>query len=122
MRFAGTVLNAPDPDALAAFYQRLLGWPRLMDEPDWVALRHPEGGTALAFQRDPDLVTPVWPNAAGAPRVVVHVDFVTDDLDAAVEHALAAGASMAPTQPSEDERVLLDPVGFLFCLIERTAT
>ncbi len=119
-RVAGTVLCTRDPGALAAFYERLLGWPRLMDEDDWIVLR-PEGAapgtTALSFQRDGQYVAPTWPSRSDEQQMMMHVDFVTDDLDAAVEHAVAAGADLAEAQPSDDERVLIDPDGHPFCLI-----
>ncbi len=121
LRFAGAVLNAPDIDALASFYERLLGWPRLMDEDDWIALRHPDGGTAIAFQTDDGFEAPAWPTEHGRQRANVHLDFVADDLDAAVDHALAAGATLAGFQPDDRERVLLDPVGHPFCLIPAPA-
>ncbi len=35
--------------------------------------------------------------------MLLHLDFATDDLDAAVDHALEAGASGADVQPSDDE-------------------
>ena len=40
-RFAltATVLDTPDPQGLARFYQRLLGWPLGTDDPEWVTLR-----------------------------------------------------------------------------------
>ncbi|NND75313.1 MAG: VOC family protein [Ilumatobacter sp.] len=117
LRFAGTVVNTPDPDGLASFYERLLGWPRLMDEPDWIALRHPDGGTAVAFQRDPAAVRPAWPAEPGRQQMLLHLDFVTADLDAAVEHAVDCGAAVADTQSAETERVLFDPVGNPFCII-----
>ena len=33
LTIAATVLDAPDARALAAFYERLLGWERVADEP-----------------------------------------------------------------------------------------
>ncbi len=35
-RLSSTVLAAPDPRALAAFYRALLDWETRDDEPDWV--------------------------------------------------------------------------------------
>lgn len=116
-RFAGTALATRDPHALASFYERLLGWPRLMDEDDWVALRHPDGGTAIAFHTDVLYEPPVWPSEPGSQHMTAHLDLATDDLDAAVERAVAAGATLADHQPNETERVLLDPDGHPFCLI-----
>ena len=46
----------------------------------------------------------------------VHLDLEVDDLDAAVAHAVDAGAELASYQPQENVRVLLDPAGHPFCL------
>jgi len=47
---------------------------------------------------------------------MLHLDIQVDDLDAAVEHAVAAGARLADHQPQERVRVMLDPAGHPFCL------
>ena len=118
MRFAGTVINAANPDRLASFYERLLGWQRFMDDGDWIALRSDSGaGTAIAFQLDEHAATPSWPPGRDAPHALVHMDFVTDDLDAAVDRAVTLGAAIADTQHVATERVMLDPDGNPFCLI-----
>ena len=46
----------------------------------------------------------------------LHLDVEVDDLDAALEVAVAAGAHLAEFQPQDDVRVLLDPAGHPFCL------
>src|SRR4051794_22047318 len=113
------VLDAPDPHALADFYRRLLGWTVVQDEPDWVKLRPPGGGTGLSFQAEPLYKAPTWPAAEGAQLQMVHLDFEVDDLDAALKHAEAIGAVLADFQPDDDVRVCLDPVGHPFCLFLR---
>lgn len=60
MQISAAVLGAPDPLGLARCYERLLGWPIAVNEGDWVMLRHPEVGTGLPFQSEPDHVAPVW--------------------------------------------------------------
>ena len=47
---------------------------------------------------------------------MLHLDLHVDDLDAAVKHALDAGASLAEYQPQERVRVLFDPAGHPFCV------
>ncbi len=116
MRLAATVLDAPDARALAAFYEQLLGWPRVADELGWVMLRPPSGGTGLSFQSEPNFVPPVWPSAPGEQLMMLHLDIAVEDLDAGVAWALAVGARLADFQPQEDVRVMLDPVGHPFCL------
>ena len=115
-RLTATVLGAPDPKALALFYQRLLGWPIGSDEPDWVTLRPPGGGAGLSFQLEVDHVPPTWPAGAGDQQMQLHLDIEVDDLDASVATAVEAGARVAVFQPQEDVRVLLDPAGHPFCL------
>jgi predicted enzyme related to lactoylglutathione lyase len=46
----------------------------------------------------------------------LHLDIEVDDLAAAVELAVAAGATVAEFQPQDDVRVCLDPAGHPFCL------
>lgn len=118
MKLTSTVLDTPDPRALAEFYRTLLGWPVGTDEPEWVTLRPPEGGAGLSFQLEPRYVPPVWPAAPGAQQMQLHLDFEVDGraaLEAAVAKAVAAGARIADFQPQRDVRVLLDPVGHPFC-------
>jgi catechol 2,3-dioxygenase-like lactoylglutathione lyase family enzyme len=109
-------LSAPDPAALARFYQRLLGGELGTEEPDWVVLRDPAGGTTLAFQTEPGYVPPVWPARPGDQQMMVHLEIRVDDLPAAVAHATSCGATVADHQPQEDVRVCLDPAGHPFCL------
>jgi catechol-2,3-dioxygenase len=117
MKLWGIVLDAPDAHELAGFYQRLLGWPVEQDEPGWMKLSAPDGGPGLSFQTEPAYVPPVWPARPGDQQMSVHLDIQVDDLEAAVAHALAAGATLAAYQPEpEDLRVLLDPAGHPFCL------
>ena len=117
LRLAGTVLSTRDPDALATFYERLLGWPRLMDDDGWIVLRDDSGGTAVSFHVDEHYVAPVWPSEPAEQQMMLHLDFVTDDLDAAVAHAVDCGATRHPHQTATDEVVMLDPHGHPFCLI-----
>ena len=116
MKLIATVLDAPDARELAGFYRRLLGWEVATDEPDWVTLRPPGGGTGLSFQTESDYVRPVWPAGPGDPQMSMHLDIEVDDLDAAGAAAAAAGATLAEFQPQDDVRVWLDPAGHPFCL------
>jgi catechol 2,3-dioxygenase-like lactoylglutathione lyase family enzyme len=109
-------IGAPDPGALARFYQRLLGWEIRTEEPDWVVLRDPQGGVALGFQSEPHHVRPVWPAGPGDQQMMMHLEIRVDDLDRACAHALGCGATLAGYQPQEHVRVCLDPVGHPFCL------
>ena len=112
------VLGAPDPRRLAAFYEALLGWTRSSDEPDWVRLTPPDGGTGIAFQTEPTFVAPVWPAREGVQQMNEHLDITVDSLDVAVERARSLGAHDADHQPEPDVRVMIDPVGHVFCLFQ----
>ncbi|SCL65338.1 VOC family protein [Micromonospora chersina] len=116
MTLTTTVLDAPDARELAGFYERLLGWSRDEDEPDWVVLAASGGGAGLAFQTEPAYVRPVWPAGPGDPRMMAHLDIKVDDLDAASAYAVSLGATVADFQPQDDVRVHLDPAGHPFCL------
>lgn len=114
----GIVLDAPDPQQLAGFYQRLLGWEVAQDEPGWVKLRAPEGGPGLSFQQEDNYVRPVWPATPGNQQMSIHLDVRVTDLEAAQAHAVDAGAIVADFQPQSSVRVLFDPDGHPFCLFE----
>ena len=115
-RLVATVLAAPDPRELATFYERLLGWPRVTDKPNWVTLRPPDGGTGLSFQQEANYAPPVWPSQPDAPQIMMHLDIAVEDLDDGVAWASAAGAVLAEFQPQEHVRVMLDPAGHPFCV------
>jgi catechol 2,3-dioxygenase-like lactoylglutathione lyase family enzyme len=109
-------IDCADAHAMAAFYGRLLGWERTIAEANWVLMRDPEGGTGLSFQAERDYRAPTWPERSDGQDKMIHLDIRVDDLDAAVAHALAAGARLADHQPQERVRVLLDPAEHPFCL------
>ncbi len=113
-----TVLGSPDPRALAEFYRNLLGWDLVREQPGWVVIRPPGGGTGLSFQEEPDHVAPVWPPQPGEQQMMMHLDLRVDDLAAAGAYVVAAGARLAEHQPQDDVRVYLDPAGHPFCLFQ----
>ncbi|WP_104526119.1 VOC family protein [Blastococcus atacamensis] len=122
IRLRAPVLGSPDPQALARFYQRLLGWPLRADEPEWAALAPEDGEPGLSFQLERDHVPPVWPPEPGTQQMQQHLDFLVDDLDAAAGIAEEAGARLlnAYTDPHEDVRTYADPAGHPFCLFVQT--
>jgi hypothetical protein len=116
LTLSGLVLDAPDARALADFYRRLLDWTVGSDEPDWVTLRPPNGGTGLSFQTEEVYVSPTWPSRPNEQQMMAHLDIEVDDLDTAGAHAVALGAVLAEFQPQRLVRVYLDPAGHPFCL------
>ena len=91
MRLSGTNIDAPDANALADFYRRLLGWTTGTEEPGWVILRPPGGGPSLNFQTEPRYVRPIWPAGPGDQQMMMHLEIRVDDLAAAVAQAVAQG-------------------------------
>ena len=116
MTYTATVLDAPDAQALAGFYQRLLDWQYEVNKPGWVVLRARDGSARLSFQSERLHRRPTWPAADGEQQIQAHLDIAVDDLRAETERAVSLGAEVADFQPQEHVRVCLDPVGHPFCL------
>jgi hypothetical protein len=129
LRATSITVSAPDPIALARFYSRLLDRPVTSEfgprpgEPEtagWAQIRAPDGSgePTLNFEFEREWAPPVWPSEPGAQHATQHLDIRAEDLEAAVEHAIVAGAALAPVQPQEHVRVLFDPAGHPFCLFQ----
>jgi len=112
----GSVLEAPDPRALARFYSALLGWPIADEADEWCTIKDPRAEVYLGFHVSAEFVPPVWPPAEGAQQAMGHLDLEVTDVEQAVALAQAHGARLAEFQPQDDVRVMLDPVGHPFCL------
>lgn len=115
-------LDCIDPHALADFYAALLLWEVIHIDEDWACVYAPgtkQGGyPSLLFQRNPAYKPPVWPEEPDAQQQMAHIDFAVNDLEKAVKHAVACGASIAKQQFSSDWTVLFDPSGHPFCLCQ----
>ena len=122
-------IGTSQPHELAAFYSRLLGIPMAADDPQapgdpdrggWAQIRQdrPGQGLTVGFEHDRHFSRPTWPSTADGQNATTHLDIAVDNLDAAVEWALSAGAVLAELQPQDDVRVMLDPDGHPFCLFE----
>ena len=116
LTLTGINIDAPDPHALAEFYAQLLGWEIGRAEEDDVWLRPADGGRGIAFQREKAYQRPTWPAGPGDQQMMMHLEVMVDDLESAVAHAVAIGATVADFQPQQDVRVCLDPAGHPFCL------
>ncbi len=119
------VLNCAKPLELAAFWAGLLGGEPVEWYPGWVTLEPPPHGQRLSFQ-----LSAHRPDSAPEPGGpdLVHFDILVDDLDAAHERVVAAGAvfqrdhiSRRPGPGGEPVpwRVYQDPAGHPFCLVVR---
>jgi catechol 2,3-dioxygenase-like lactoylglutathione lyase family enzyme len=115
---SATVLDTPDPRALARFYCALLGYEVGTDEPTWVTIGPPGGGAGarLSFQHEPEYRRPTWPSRADQQQMMTHLDIEVRNLDEAGAHVANLGATLAEFQPQKDVRVWLDPDGHPFCL------
>lgn len=112
IRLSMTTVNAPDALALATFYAELTDGVAQGSE-HWATASGPNG--FIAFQQVDDFRPPVWPGSDVPMQM--HLDFVVDDLEAAGERAVAAGATLLEFQPNSDHCfVYADPAGHPFCL------
>jgi predicted enzyme related to lactoylglutathione lyase len=130
MWISSVTVGAPNPRELAGFYERLLGWtitavegPRPGEPPEagWAQLRAPAdlaGLTTINIEYERQYVRPTWPSEPGRQHVTAHLDLPVDDLEAAQLRAVTAGAVLAPYQPQEGVRVMIDPAGHPFCLFK----
>jgi catechol 2,3-dioxygenase-like lactoylglutathione lyase family enzyme len=57
-----TIVDCPDPAALAAFYAELLGLPITYADPTFVVVSVDDTTSGIAFQLAPDHAPPAWPN------------------------------------------------------------
>jgi predicted enzyme related to lactoylglutathione lyase len=104
----------PDPAAAAQFYGELFGW--TFDDPEDL----PSGPYRRA-RRDGRIVAGIGQAPTGLPRAVWSTYVGTDDLDAAAEAAVRAGASvvLGPVEGSGGRfAVLTDPTGVAFSMWE----
>jgi catechol 2,3-dioxygenase-like lactoylglutathione lyase family enzyme len=115
-RLEKTVLDCPEPRALAAFYGEVLGM-RVNEDTDgaWVVIGREPGMRELAFQRADPYVPPRWPDAEHPQQE--HLDIRVDDVDAAERAVVALGATRLPNEHERGFRVFTDPAGHPFCLV-----
>jgi catechol 2,3-dioxygenase-like lactoylglutathione lyase family enzyme len=112
-RWQAQVIDCPDPSALAAFYQELLGLERIDEDSDWVTIGHGKDWPQLAFQLAPDLKAPRWPDPDYPQQT--HLDIRVDDIATAEPAVLALGATKL-SDGGRSFRVYADPAGHPFCL------
>ena len=118
-RYPTTVIDCPDPAALATFYGALLDWKVNLhqgsDDGAWTDITDVTG-QRYCFQQAENYTPPVWPEQ-DVPQQM-HIDVDVDDLDVAEAAVLALGAVKHEHQPGETFRVFLDPAGHPFCLCQ----
>ncbi|MFC9624597.1 VOC family protein [Streptomyces sp. NPDC056930] len=110
------VIDCPDPDELAGFYEKLLSLSRQEDTGDFVVLQNAAGAPVVAFQRVDDFRAPRWMDPARPQQM--HIEVMVADLDVAEAQVLALGATLLDGSDKPiGYRVYEDPVGHPFCLI-----
>lgn len=113
-------IDCKDTHELAKFYSELLTWEIVFEDGDWACINAPGTNQGaypnILFQRNPEYQPPVWPEKPEAQQQMAHLDFVVNDLEKAVQHAIQCGATVSEVQFSDEWRVMLDPAGHPFCL------
>lgn len=104
-------LDTDDVPALTDFWSAVLGWPVAVATDEYAMLTGP--AHALGIGLVTDFRRPTWPDS-GAKQF--HLDLAADDVEAAAERCVAAGATRPDEQPGESWIVLLDPAGHPFCV------
>ena len=116
LKRVNVVLDCTNARDLAEFYIRLLGWEVNRPFQDgWMAIASP-GGQIIGFQEVDGYEPPVWPWRPGAQAQMLHLDYVVEDLQEGVDHALRCGARRADKQYYKFSVTLIDPAGHPFCI------
>ncbi len=114
-RLEKTVIDCPDPGALAQFYCQLLGMRVNEDLGDWVVIGTELGLRELAFQRVAEWVPPRWPDPAYPQQL--HLDIRVDDAEVAERELIVLGATRVPGERETGFRVFTDPAAHPFCIV-----
>jgi len=105
------VVDCSNPEALARFWQALIGGEVEVEDADWVILDGDDDGFYIGFQRVPE-------GKSGKNRI--HLDVAVDDLDRAVDEAEQLGARKVGSVRDEAQgpfQVMADPAGNEFCFV-----
>lgn len=105
------VVDCSNPEALARFWQALIGGDVDVESPDWVVLDGDDLGFYIGFQRVPEQKT---------AKNRVHLDVEVDDLEQAIDEAEQLGARKVGSVVDEADgsfQVMADPGGNEFCFV-----
>lgn len=108
-------VDCTDPSRVSAFWAGLLGYQVVPNHTDSIQTADPTGvGPRILFTHA---------GSAKRDKNRLHLDLRPDDQPAAVERALALGASQVDIGQSRDESwvVLADPEGNEFCILQSRA-
>jgi hypothetical protein len=113
LRIGSVVIDCINFDKMLAFWREALHYvPSAPAAGGWVVLQDPE-------ERSPNVsLNRVSKRLMG--RNWLHFDLYTDDREGEVKRLLKLGAACHPQtyEPDEDFRVLEDPDGNLFCVVQ----
>ncbi len=112
LRIGSIVIDCDNFDKMFAFWKEALHYaPRNPPEPGWVILRDPDG-------RGPNVSLNQVHKSSRRNRL--HFDLYTTDQRGELERLLTLGATRHPQtyKPEQDFRVLEDPDGNLFCVVQ----
>lgn len=117
MKIGSIVVKCRKFDEMLSFWQEALHYiPKEPAKGGWVILRDPEGrGPNLSLDKVPveeRLSSVRWPR--------LHFDLYAEDQETEVKRLLKIGATRHPQRydPEDDFRVLEDPDGNLFCVVQ----
>ena len=119
IKIIGTAIDCADENELADFYVKFLGWKKTFSGNGLAVISSPDYPSLLVFQAVENYKKPVWPWEKDKQGQMMHFDFYVDNLEEAVEHAKACGASLSEVQFfgfEEGSVVMFDPAGHPFCL------
>lgn len=105
------VVDCSNPEALARFWQALIGGEVEIESGEWAMLDGDDMGFFIGFQKVPE---------QKSSKSRVHIDVEVDDLGVAIDEAEQLGARKVGTVVEDDNgafQVMLDPAGNEFCLV-----
>jgi hypothetical protein len=113
IRIGSIVIDCFDFERMMAFWSAALGYrSKYPAEGGWVILSDPAGkGPNVSLNLDQERLP---------GRNWLHFDLYTDDREGEVERLVALGAKRHPQEysPDDDFKVLEDPDGNLFCVVQ----
>ncbi len=117
MKIGSIVIRCKKFDKMLAFWQEALHY--VQKEPakgGWVILRDPEGRSPnVSLDKDPE-----EKRIGSTRRPRLHLDLYTDNREVEVKRLLKIGATFhrQTYEPGDDFRVLEDPDGNPFCVVQ----
>jgi catechol-2,3-dioxygenase len=104
--------DSENPAIPGEFWNKALGWKKIIENEEEVVLENPNGGADLLFLRNPD---------KRAVKNRLHLDLRPDNQEVEVARLEALGAKRIEIGQSADPRtswvVMEDPEGNLFCVL-----